>query len=482
MRLPTKTEVEKAQILERQQEAKEGLAIARKVDAVRLELITEQNNLEKFRKETSVRIQKEIDDLFHKKQALTFENDVLERHNKNLKAPFDEEWETIRKTRIDELDERMGDIERAKVAIDQEQIEINRLRAKIGQEAASVQYTLEEASKARIDAKNELQEASDRLENAKTQVAEHQSRIDAENSQLSRKEEQLALQLRDIQVREAAIQSSVKELARRERFIKEKYEDEIKENLESLKKSNEEIDKEKREILSIHSKLKKNSDDLENQFLELSKDKANTKEIRGIAENLLKELDRRKEEIQSNIEYNDVFLRNKQAEMGLKEKEIKSREKQLNDAVKDLKDRENSVKLREERFEKELKRLEKFKIEAAQEGAEALKILSQNKKNEKIIEARLEEATRARESAKKDIDRAEKILKDAKERQSRTEEQIAIENGTIEKKVEEAALKLRDIQVREAAIAKSAAQLARRERFINSKYKVLMQTQNALRK
>jgi hypothetical protein len=59
MRLPTKTEVEKAQFLDRQMDVKEGLMLAKKVDTVRIELIKEQNNLEKFRKETTKLVQSE---------------------------------------------------------------------------------------------------------------------------------------------------------------------------------------------------------------------------------------------------------------------------------------------------------------------------------------------------------------------------------------------------------------------------------------
>ena len=52
MRLPEKKEVDRLKLLEQQEEAKIGLKLARQVDDVRIELIKEQNNLEKFRTET----------------------------------------------------------------------------------------------------------------------------------------------------------------------------------------------------------------------------------------------------------------------------------------------------------------------------------------------------------------------------------------------------------------------------------------------
>jgi len=63
MRLPERNEIEKARILEREEDMKAGLALAKKIDQVRLEYIREKNNLEKFRTETTKLVQKEIDDL-----------------------------------------------------------------------------------------------------------------------------------------------------------------------------------------------------------------------------------------------------------------------------------------------------------------------------------------------------------------------------------------------------------------------------------
>ena len=57
MRLPEKKEVDRLKLLEQQEEAKIGLKLARQVDDVRIELIKEQNNLEKFRTETTKLVQ-----------------------------------------------------------------------------------------------------------------------------------------------------------------------------------------------------------------------------------------------------------------------------------------------------------------------------------------------------------------------------------------------------------------------------------------
>jgi hypothetical protein len=216
MRLPEKKEVDRLKLLEQQEEAKIGLKLARQVDDVRIELIKEQNNLEKFRTETTKLVQKEIDSLFQTKESLKYENDVLERHNKNLKAPFDEEWESIRNIRIGELDARYDEVEHIKTSI-------ARIRLQNEADRVAIELQLKQASEAREKAGSELKSADSILENARIQQAEVQSRIDAENNQLDKKTQELSLQLRDIQVREAALQKSARELARRERFINSKY-------------------------------------------------------------------------------------------------------------------------------------------------------------------------------------------------------------------------------------------------------------------
>ena len=223
MRLPEKKEVDRLKLLEQQEEAKIGLKLARQVDDVRIELIKEQNNLEKFRTETTKLVQKEIDSLFQTKESLKYENDVLERHNKNLKAPFDEEWESIRNIRIGELDARYDEVEHIKTSIERERAEIARIRLQNEADRVAIELQLKQASEAREKAVSELKSADSILENARIQQAEVQSRIDAENNQLDKKTQELSLQLRDIQVREAALQKSARELARRERFINSKY-------------------------------------------------------------------------------------------------------------------------------------------------------------------------------------------------------------------------------------------------------------------
>src|ERR1700733_986845 len=206
MRLPEKSEIEKTRLLEQQEQAKIGLRFAKQVDDVRLELIKEQNNLEKFRTETSKAVQLEIDALIAKNNGLKLENEILDRSNRLLKEPFDREWEELNQKRKKELDENVRVIEKTRIEIEQEKAQISRIRSQNDQDRVSIELRLKEASEAKEKAKNEVMQANSMLEDAKIFKAEAQSRIDAENNNLDKKAQELALKLRDIEVGESDIQ------------------------------------------------------------------------------------------------------------------------------------------------------------------------------------------------------------------------------------------------------------------------------------
>ncbi|MDE1941312.1 MAG: hypothetical protein KGI66_04290 [Patescibacteria group bacterium] len=223
MKLPSKSEIEKSKRLEREMEVKEGLKIAKKVDDVRVELLKAQNDLDKFKNETTKRVQSEIDSLLSRKSELQTENEILERTNKLLKEPFDKEWEELNRKRKEELDENARVIELTRIEIESEKKRINDVRTNLEANNASIESKLKEAEQARIVAKEKEYKAHKLLEETEINQAEIQSKLDAETNQLKKKEEELALTLRDIQVREAAIQKSAQALAKRERFINDKY-------------------------------------------------------------------------------------------------------------------------------------------------------------------------------------------------------------------------------------------------------------------
>jgi len=78
IRLLKKEEIDRKKNEERQQEVSEGLKISRRVDSLRELQAKEEENLDKFRKESVAKISKEINDLENKKEATLKEVNELE--------------------------------------------------------------------------------------------------------------------------------------------------------------------------------------------------------------------------------------------------------------------------------------------------------------------------------------------------------------------------------------------------------------------
>jgi hypothetical protein len=84
MRLLKKDEIRKELAEERKSQIDEGLAIAKKVDAMRELLQIEQKNLDTFRYKTVALVQKEIDDILKKKDDASAElQELMEKVSKS---------------------------------------------------------------------------------------------------------------------------------------------------------------------------------------------------------------------------------------------------------------------------------------------------------------------------------------------------------------------------------------------------------------
>ena len=83
------------------QQIKEGLALAKKVDAVRETLKTEEENVEIFRQQTIKRVQAEIDTKISERDTLVSGNKRLREERVLAQAPIDlkEEWQQVREDR-----------------------------------------------------------------------------------------------------------------------------------------------------------------------------------------------------------------------------------------------------------------------------------------------------------------------------------------------------------------------------------------------
>lgn len=83
------------------QQIKEGVNLAKKVDTLRATRDEEEKRLEAFRRETIIRIQKEIDSKIAERESLIKDNEKLKEDRIRLNAPIDlkEEWEKVNSSR-----------------------------------------------------------------------------------------------------------------------------------------------------------------------------------------------------------------------------------------------------------------------------------------------------------------------------------------------------------------------------------------------
>lgn len=82
-------------------QVKEGIILAKKVDALRDSVGEEETRLERFRQESVARVQMQIDVKIAERDSLIRENETLKEDRIRLQAPIDlkEEWEKVRADR-----------------------------------------------------------------------------------------------------------------------------------------------------------------------------------------------------------------------------------------------------------------------------------------------------------------------------------------------------------------------------------------------
>lgn len=481
MRLPEKSEVEKSRLLEQQEEAKVGLKLARQIDSIRLELIKEQNNLSKFKTETTKLVQDEIDVLIQKNKDLKLENDKLEHSNKLLKEPFEKEWKELHERRVNELHENTNRIEKARVAIEQDQAKISLIRSQNEKDKESIARSLQEAYNSNEVAKTARLQAENILESARIVKAEAQSRIDAENNQLDTKTQELALQLRDIQVRESLIEKENNKLSEKEHFIRNKYEDEIKENIKKLEKSLAEEEKEKSQIHQIKLELEDREKELNIKISDAINNLESSKREKEMADEMLRKTKEEATLSKSEIELSNSYISKQYDKLSKENKKFEEMKVDIINSIKELDMQKSSLDSKEKELNKKLSEVTLTEIEVDREKKHTSKLLSDAQKIKSANELIILQTKAEKEKANEMTDKAKEILESSKNKRSAFEEQMKIDTDKLYKKQESVALKLRDVEVREALINKSREELERKNKFINSKYKVLMQTENALK-
>jgi hypothetical protein len=168
MRLLEKRAVNAEVATQKKQSTEEGLRLAKKVDALRETLQTEQGNLEDFRTSSIALIQLEIDEKIREKERLTKELARLAWEKSEAMKPLDSSWITLGKQK--EEIERIKDKLYMKQGELDQGINLNLQRERVNdEESKRLEGLREEAEKALDTAKAREDDATRHLMQARTQ-------------------------------------------------------------------------------------------------------------------------------------------------------------------------------------------------------------------------------------------------------------------------------------------------------------------------
>lgn len=223
MKILSQNEIDARKSEDKRFTLEEGLRIAKKIDEVRSTLFQEESNLKKFREETTKIVQAEIDKLIGQRDTLQYEVDVLNRQNLNLKKPFDEEWEMIKMMRVNELDEKLYNVESREKELNKKLLDFSYKEKSLQDAETRILDQDNRSTKALEEARLKEKEAQDLLNDAKLRDDAIQREINEKTKIFREKESGWLAKERDLDIREEALRRSVQELVKRERFINDKY-------------------------------------------------------------------------------------------------------------------------------------------------------------------------------------------------------------------------------------------------------------------
>lgn len=207
---------------QRKQEIDKGVAIAKRVDALREAQSKEESNLESFRKGTIKKVASEIDEKIRESARLDSEIRLKKAKSAAILPSVEEQWEQIKEAK-DLLEEEKTTSKRERVEL-QKAIVLNIQRERENEE-----------EKQRIEverkrSKEELEEASKVKEEAKINLSKALSEAKEIIDDSERRQKKVSNQEKNIEERENAnniIAQTNKDwevdLSNRERALKDKY-------------------------------------------------------------------------------------------------------------------------------------------------------------------------------------------------------------------------------------------------------------------
>lgn len=224
-RLLDKRQVTASAALETTRKIKEGISLAKKVDAVRDTLGEEEAKLESFRANTIQQIQREIDVKIAERDSLIAGNEKLKVERIQLQAPLDlkEEWNRVNEQRFENeawtskmIDQQVEQI--AREADIQSSFDESLIRERKSKEREEL------SERTLLDSERLFDEASKVWDEAKAKSAKTIERANAKERDVAIQEQELEIWDSDLRRLEAALKEKDADLSNRETALKNRYE------------------------------------------------------------------------------------------------------------------------------------------------------------------------------------------------------------------------------------------------------------------
>ena len=235
MKLLPKSKINERVNEEKRQNILAGVFLAKKVDALREELLTLQKTRDEFIAGSQQVINDSLSSLQQKQESLSKEIKELEVKRKELLKPLDEEWNEVNKLKAELLKDKESDYSRREYLklqieeVDKERIKIDRIVNTINLRKDEIEKAKENTmaleKMAKYNYEISISERDIQTKEYEKLNSELKAKIDTYENGISVNE----TKEKDLEIREVALLSEQKHLESQQRTLKIAYE-EIKKN------------------------------------------------------------------------------------------------------------------------------------------------------------------------------------------------------------------------------------------------------------
>jgi len=223
MKLLSKSKINEQVQTERTNAINAGVFLAKKIDALREEVLTLQKTRDEFIAGSQQVINDSLSSLQQKQDSLSKEIKELEAKRKELLKPLDEEWAKLKSERV-LVNKELNDNFILKTQLDESKKQIENTKSTIARLAEQTRFNASETEKAKTNAFSLEEMAQRKYEMAETERVEQNENYEKKSKELQAKIETYENGIsvnetkeKDLETREVALLSERKHLESQQR-------------------------------------------------------------------------------------------------------------------------------------------------------------------------------------------------------------------------------------------------------------------------